>query len=319
MREREETLHLRNLHRGGLDFSRLAKGCPELRPFILVNQWGNESIDFADPAAQRLLTAALLKEYYRVDHWTLPEGALCPSIPGRADYLHCLADLLASSNGGVIPRGAQVRALDIGVGASCVYPLIGRAEYGWRFLGTEVDAGALASAQQIVDSNAGLNQEIELRLQPSLAKILGGIFQRDELFDLSLCNPPFHGSPAEAEASAKRKWSRLGKGASDGARPTLNYGGRDRELWCPGGELAFIRKLISESIPLAKRCLWFTSLVSKSDNLRPLRASLEQAKVVESKTIEMKAGQKTSRLLAWTFLSAPEREAWRARRWRAAR
>ncbi len=314
MRSRkEETLHPRNRHRGGLDFARLSRACPALKPHISTNQWGNEAIDFANPAAQRLLNAALLKEYYGVGHWDLPEGALCPSIPGRADYIHCLADLLAESNRTSIPRGQQVRALDIGVGASCVYPLIGHAEYGWRFLGTDIDARALSSAQQIVDSNAGLKGQIELRLQPSLAKILGGILQRDELFDLTLCNPPFHGSPAEAEVSAKRKWSRLGKDARNGGRPTLNYGGQDRELWCPGGELAFVRKLIAESVPLAKRCLWFTSLISKSDHLRPLRAALTLAHVVESRTVEMKAGQKTSRLLAWTYLTPAEREAWRAR------
>ena len=141
-------MHPRNRHLGGLEFKRLSQKSPGLAPFVMLNEWGNESIDFANPAAVKALNKALLKQFYGVALWDLPPGYLCPSVPGRADYLHSLADLLASSNQGVIPRGAQVRALDIGVGANCVYPLIGTSEYGWRFLGSEVDPVALASATQ---------------------------------------------------------------------------------------------------------------------------------------------------------------------------
>ena len=317
-RARQESLHPRNRHRGGLDFPRLIARRPALLRFVSINQWGNQSIDFADPAAQRELTAALLAEHYGVEGWELPPGYLCPSIPGRADTIHTVADLLASSHGGAIPRGAQVCALDIGTGANCVYPLIGHAEYGWRFLGSDIDRGALAAAERIVAAVPRLRGAIELRLQPAPASILEGLLRPGERFDVSLCNPPFHASAREAEEGSRRKWKNLGRGGAPGQLPALNFGGRGTELWCPGGERAFVRRLIAESARLHDSCLWFTSLVAKSENLPAIRAALQQARVRESRTLELRQGQKTSRILAWTFFAPPEREAWRAERWQPA-
>ncbi|MET1078906.1 MAG: RlmF-related methyltransferase, partial [Pseudomonas sp.] len=149
-------LHPRNRHQGRYDFPALITGSPELAAFVILNPYGKQSIDFADPAAVRLFNRALLKQFYGIAHWDIPAGYLCPPIPGRADYLHYLADLLAAGNGGQIPRGARVRALDIGVGANCIYPLIGHCDYGWQFVGSDIDATALASASTIVGANAKL-------------------------------------------------------------------------------------------------------------------------------------------------------------------
>lgn len=312
-----ETLHPRNRHRGGLDFRLLTAASPALAAFVSTNAWGNETIDFADPAAVKALNTALLKQFYGVAHWDLPAGCLCPSVPGRADYVHCAANLLASSNGGVVPRGARVRALDIGVGANCVYPLIGHAEYGWHFVGADVDPVAIASAARIVGANEGLRGAIELRLQPSPARCLSGLLKPGEVFDVTLCNPPFHASAQAAEEGSRRKWKNLGKGGPPQQRPALNFGGRGRELWCPGGESSFVRRLVEESAQLARRCCWFTSLVSKSANLPAVHGALKKVRAVETRTVEMKQGQKTSRLVAWTFLDAREREQWGAARWGA--
>jgi 23S rRNA (adenine1618-N6)-methyltransferase len=71
-------------------------------------------------------------------------------VPGRADYIHHLADLLALDTG-TIPENASI--LDIGTGANLIYPLIGAHEYGWRFTGSEISAEAIASAQAIVNAN----------------------------------------------------------------------------------------------------------------------------------------------------------------------
>ena len=316
-RPRPESLHPRNRHRGGLDFPRLIARRPGLLRFVSINQWGNQSLDFADPEAQRALSAALLAEFYGVARWELPHGWLCPSIPGRADTIHTLADLLASCNGGAIPRGERVCALDVGVGANCIYPLIGNAEYGWRFVGTDVDPAALAVAARIVEGEPRLRGAIELRLQAAPERILEGVLRLAERFDLTLCNPPFHASAREAEEGSRRKWKNLGRAGAPGQRPALNFGGRSAELWCPGGERAFVRRLIAESAQARDRCFWFTSLVSKSKNLPAIQAALKQAGVVESRTIEMTQGQKTSRLVAWTFLEPRQREEWRARRWQA--
>ena len=160
-------LHPRNRHGGRYDFAVLTACCPELAAHVAANAFGDDSIDFSDPLAVRALNRALLRHFYGVAAWDIPARYLCPPIPGRADYLHYLADLLAASNGGEIPRGAGVRVLDVGTGANLVYPLIGHAEYGWRFVGSDIERGALASAQAIIDANEGLADAIELRLQPS--------------------------------------------------------------------------------------------------------------------------------------------------------
>lgn len=120
---------------------------------MISNPYGKPSIDFADPVAVRVFNRALLKSLYGIAHWQIAEGYLCPPVPGRADYLHGLADLLARENAGTIPRGASVRVLDIGVGANCIYPLLGHADYGWHFLGSDIDPAALACARGNVDGN----------------------------------------------------------------------------------------------------------------------------------------------------------------------
>lgn len=307
----QQSLHPRNRHRGGLDFPRLTAGRPGLARHVAINAWGNASIDFADPAAVKALNAALLEEYYGVAGWDIPPGYLCPSIPGRADYLHVAADLLASVNGGLIPRGPAVRALDIGVGANCVYPLLGASEYGWRFVGTDIDPAALAAARRTIEANPRFREAIELRLQPAPARLLAGLLRPGESFDVSLCNPPFHDSPEAAAEGSRRKWRNLGR--SQAPRPTLNFGGQGSELWCPGGESRFVRRLIDESAREPARCFWFSTLVSKKTNLPAIDAALKKARVRERRIVEMTQGQKTSRAVAWTFLDDGQRAAWRAR------
>jgi len=282
---------------------------------VAVNAYGDPSIDFADPAAVKTLNRALLRHFYGVLTWDIPQGYLCPPIPGRADYLHHLADLLAASNGGAIPRGKSVHALDIGVGANCIYPLIGHHEYGWRFLGSDIDPEALASAARILSSNPGLEEAIQLRLQRRPDRIFQGLLKTGETFEVCLCNPPFHASLQEAREGTQRKWRNLGRDVG-GKNPQLNFGGQGRELWCAGGEEAFVRRMIEESSRIPTQCLWFTSLVSKSSSLSGIRAALRQARVVDSRVIEMAQGQKKSRIVAWTFLDSSQHQAWCSARWR---
>ncbi|HJV06126.1 MAG TPA: 23S rRNA (adenine(1618)-N(6))-methyltransferase RlmF [Chromobacteriaceae bacterium] len=306
-------LHPRNRHQGRYDFAALCAACPELAAHVVSNPYGDPSINFADPVAVKLLNRALLQSMYGVRDWDIPAGSLCPPIPGRADYLHCLADLLARSHNGIIPRGPGVCVLDIGVGANCVYPLIGHAEYGWSFVGADIDQGALANAQAILAANAGLELAIELRRQPSANVMFNNVIRSDDYFDLTLCNPPFHGSMAEATAGTQRKWKNLGKAQSGKKGPTLNFGGQHAELWCPGGEESFVTRMIMESRQFAAHCLWFTSLIAKAASLPAVYRALQQAGVRDSKTINMAQGQKQSRLVAWTFFDLPQRQEWRQR------
>jgi 23S rRNA (adenine1618-N6)-methyltransferase len=116
-------LHPRNQHREGYDFERLIVKSPELEAFMTRNPRGQMTINFQDVDAVRLLNRALLMTHYEIDFWDIPTTYLCPPIPGRVDYIHYLADLLAESNNQEIPHGSDIKALDIGTGASLVYQL----------------------------------------------------------------------------------------------------------------------------------------------------------------------------------------------------
>lgn len=304
--------HPRNRHQGEYDFDRLVAASPELKPYVQPNAWQVMSIDFADPRAVVALNRALLQDQYGIRDWALPDGYLCPPVPGRADYLHALADLLAQDNDGRIPIGDAVRVLDVGVGANAIYPLIGRCEYGWAFVGADIDVVALENAARILASNPDLASGIELRRQPDAAHILAGIIRPDDRFDLTLCNPPFHASAAEAHAGSRRKWRNLGRG--DAARPVLNFGGQANELYCPGGEPAFIRRMIAESQAFQGQVRWFTTLVSRADNLPAIYRLLRQAGARQVRTVEMRQGQKQSRFVAWTFGGDRQRSGRRAGR-----
>ena len=290
----KESLHPRNRFRARYDFPRLSIVSPELSPFVRVNPHGDAGIDYADPCAVKALNRALLKDAYSLSDWDLPPGYLCPPIPGRSDYVHYAADLIAARQGG------EIRVLDIGTGANGIYPLIGASEYGWRFVGAEVDMVALRWARQLVARNAAMANLIELRHQSSVLKCFDGIIQPGEYFDLTLCNPPFHASAAEAAASTRRKTSHLG-----GKTGVLNFAGKGTELWCQGGELAFLKRMVAESTVFAAQVGWFTTLVSKRENLGPLEKALRRAQVAEMRVVDMAQGQKKSRMLAWRF--APER------------
>ena len=309
-------LHPRNRHPGQYDFAALVAASPALGRFVTTNRFGNRSIDFAHPAAVKALNQAILLTQYDIRHWEVPPQYLCPPIPGRADYIHHLADLLATANGGTIPRGPMICAFDVGVGASAIYPLIGYREYGWRFVGSECDPAAMTSAQRIVRANPGLDKFITLRRQKSPLQLFAGVVKEDEHFDVAMSNPPFHASAAEAIKGTRRKWNNLGKPEAAGrGAPLLNFGGQESELWCEGGEVGFITRMISESTQVPGLCLWFTSLVSKEASLPLIVRVLQAAHVRERRVIEMTHGQKRTRIIAWTFMDERQRRDWRGARW----
>ncbi|WP_144962304.1 23S rRNA (adenine(1618)-N(6))-methyltransferase RlmF [Pseudomonas oryzihabitans] len=297
---RPAPLHPRNRHQGSYDFPALMRASPALRPFVAPTPRGNLSIDFTAPQAVRALNRALLALHHGVRDWDIPADFLCPPIPGRADYLHHLADLLAEGNGGRIPRGATTRLLDVGTGANGVYPLIGFKEYGWHFVGSDIAPAALDAFGRTLAANPDCAAAIELRLQPEPQAIFAGILQPGERYAATLCNPPFHASPDDAVRGSQRKWKNLGKTTSKQV-PLLNFGGQAAELWCPGGEAAFIDRMIRESRACARQVGWFTCLVSKASNLPPLQAALRREQAGEVRVVAMAQGQKQSRFLAWRF------------------
>ena len=301
MKQEKTVLHPRNKHRGRYDFKQLINSCAELAPFVSANLYGDDSIDFANPEAVKTLNRAILSHFYGINEWDIPQNYLCPPIPGRADYIHHIADLVADQ----VPQDKPIRILDVGVGANCVYPIIGHAEYGWSFLGSDIDPVAIASAQKIVDSNPTLRGSVELRLQASPAHIFKGLLRPGEVFDVSICNPPFHASAAEAEEGSRRKWKNLGRGSTaqkfKTKPPLLNFGGQGTEIWCAGGEKEFVRRMVEESIQIRTQCSWFTTLISKESHLPVIFDALERAQVLDSRVMDMAQGQKKTRIVAWTF------------------
>ncbi len=309
----KELLHPRNKHRAPYNFELLSEAYPPLSKFVQKNKFGAESINFFDASAVVALNRAILQLHYQVQGWSIPKNFLCPPIPGRVDYVHYVADLLAEENDGKIPTGSNIRCFDVGTGASCIYPLLGNAEYGWSFVASDTNFEALKAAKNNLKQNQQLSSAIELATQKNNKLIFTGLVAANNRFDVSMCNPPFHSSAKEAEKGSLRKTRNLKDKSATVA--SLNFGGQSSELWCDGGEYEFIKQLIRESETLKNNFLWFTTLVSKSSNLPHFEKWLLAANVDQVKIIEMKQGQKISRLLCWTFLPKEKREIWVNARW----
>ncbi|MDB2330577.1 23S rRNA (adenine(1618)-N(6))-methyltransferase RlmF [Alteromonas sp.] len=303
-------MHPRNIHKNGYPIEALCRAYPGLSGYVIDAKSGSKSVDFSNPKAVKALNAALLTHYYHIDRWDIPDGYLCPPVPGRADYIHGIADLLARSSGDVIPIGSEVKGLDIGTGANAIYPIIGTHSYQWRFVGSDIDPISITSAQKIISNNARLSNTFEVRLQKKRDCIFEHIIQSDEHYTFTMCNPPFHKSAKEAHEGTQRKVKNLGVNkakrgshqSKKGMQSTgLNFAGQANELWCEGGELAFIQRMIKESVTFKRNVRWFTCLVSKSAHLLPIQTSINYYGASQCHTIDMGQGQKQSRFIAWTF------------------
>jgi len=313
--QEKSRLHSRNKNRERYDLSALISANPELKTYVKPNKFGDDSVDFSDPQAVKLLNKAILNHYYGIESWDFPDENLCPPIPGRADYIHHIADLLGGSNFGRIPLGDKITCLDIGAGASCIYPIIGVTEYQWKFIGTDINAESIASAKSIIKANLALKDKVECKLQKRPKNIFRGILAKEDKVDLTICNPPFHASPEEAEKGTRRKIKNL-SGATV-KTPELNFAGISNELICEGGEIQFLEDMIRESKLRPNSCFWFSTLVSKKSNIKKVAKILEEMKAVQVKTIPMGTGNKSSRIVAWTFLSTEEQKEWRETRWKS--
>lgn len=307
----KDNLHPRNLHRSRYDFELLISNCPELKAFISINKHGIETVDFSNPLAVKTLNKALLQTYYDIQNWDIPKNYLCPPIPGRADYIHYLADLLAETNNGKIPEGNSVMGLDIGTGANLIYPILGNSIYNWSFVATDIYKTSIENASKIIEANPRLIDAVSLQQQTEPRFIFKNIIIPEDCFTFTMCNPPFHASAEEANKSTSRKVSNLNPKEKKNTNPVLNFGGQNAELWCNGGEIGFITQMIYESVKYASQVLWFTTLVSKKENLSSIYKTLKKVNAVSVKTIEMSQGQKNSRIVAWSFLNNTEQKSWK--------
>lgn len=297
--------HKRNLHNKNYDFNKLAKDSPALKSHLYINQYNNQSVNFSDPNAIIVLNQALLKHHYNVSFWNFPLGNLCPGVPGRVDYIHYLADLLANLNNGSIPTGKIIRGLDIGTGAGCIYPLLGNKSYGWKFVGTDISTDSIEHSNNIIEKNPGLKKVIKLRLQNTKSYIFKNIIGENERFDFTICNPPFYSSFQEAKKASFLKIKNLNANKQNDLSSekivSSNFKGKKAELWCKGGELQFLTNMINESFLFKKNCRLFTTLVSNKKNLDILKAKIQTYNSSFIKVIPMVHGKKITHILAWSF------------------
>ena len=282
-------MHPENKHRNGYDFKALMSVNPELKQFVQTNKYGNLSIDFSNHKAVKVLNTALLQQYYDINFWDFSDTNLTPPVPGRADYLYYLKDLLNKHN--VLQK--PVKILDIGTGAGLIYPLLGCRLFHWQFTASDINKKSLQNAQKIIDKN-NLSECIELRLQTQPENILKGIVKPEDQFSASMCNPPFFKSKEDALKATSRKNKNLGL-----ATKNRNFSGVDQELWTQGGEVAFVKKYIDESRVFSKQISLFTSLVSNHKNIPQLIRHLKRQKIKHYEVVTFGQGQKQMNILVW--------------------
>ncbi len=281
-------MHPKNPHTF-YNFNLLVKNHPALLPFVFVNDHKIKTIDFSNKDAVFHLNKALLKTHYHITDWNLPENYLCPPIPGRVDYILHLADILEEK--GV---ANNIKGLDIGVGANCIYPILGAQLMGWEMVGVDIDSTAVTAAIENVKATPNLEKRITILHQKGPGAIFKGIIPAGAYYNFSMCNPPFHASKEEATRATYRKLKNLGNFTGF----TQNFGGQANELWCNGGEALFIKRMIKESVLYKSQIGIFTTLISKKESLSKIYKQLDKLKA-NYQTISMGQGSKQSRFIAW--------------------
>ncbi|MCK5846330.1 MAG: RlmF-related methyltransferase, partial [Bacteroidales bacterium] len=201
----KENLHTNNKHRKAYNFKKLIQAYPDLEDFVRRNEYGDFSVNYSDNKAVLALNKAILISDYGIINWDIPKAYLCPPIPGRAEYIHHIHDLIKEN----IADKKEVSCLDIGVGANCIYPIVGAVDYSWKFVGSDINKAAIDCAQETINSNKILKSNIELRFQPNSNFFFKGIIKEGEYYDVSICNPPFFTSQKDYEEENLRKTQNL--------------------------------------------------------------------------------------------------------------
>ena len=121
---------------------------------------GEFSMDYKSNEAVLCLNTAIFEDVFGVKNWCLPEGSfLNPPIPNRLNYLMYMKDMIEESM--LVEEGVCIRGVDIGVGASCVYPLLGSSYFGWSFVGSDINQ---PSIQHINSSLLPNNPHLDIKV-----------------------------------------------------------------------------------------------------------------------------------------------------------
>ncbi|KAJ2716101.1 Methyltransferase-like protein 16 [Coemansia spiralis] len=278
-----------------ISYVRLAEDFAELQPHLVAGAGGRSTIDFRVPDSVRVLNRALLHVYFGLDVH-LPSDSLCPAVANRLSYLTWIRDNVISE----LQPGGKLAGLDIGTGASCIYPLLGsRAIPGCTFVGTDINRESIAAARANVLRN-GLQASIDLvvnadrgvKLPLDAAEFPLPVADADgAVFAFCMCNPPFYKDSSERQQLAHMK-----------ARPPgLDTGGKCDELYTAGGEEEFLAGLVDESVVHRKRIRWFTTMTGKKSTLAALAARARAAQAKHVREGRLVHGRTTRWVLAWSF------------------
>ncbi|KIW94772.1 uncharacterized protein Z519_04749 [Cladophialophora bantiana CBS 173.52] len=284
-----------NIYENDVDFTILALQYPDFAKRLKPNR----QLDFSDPESVRQLTKCLLHRDFDLSI-DLPEDRLCPPVPNRFNYILFIQSLLDSTSPsfhqGFDPE-RQVIGLDIGTGASAIYPLLAcRQRSQWRFLATEIDEKNREYAQRNILANK-LQARIRLidtddkgdRLIPT------GQLQKFDRIDILLTNPPFYPSTQSLLDSAHQK----------SRPPNSSCTGSAVEMITPGGEIGFVSKIIAESLLPAnqRKIQWFSAMLGKLSSVGAVVERLRESGSGNYTVAEFIQGQRTRRwCVAWSWM-----------------
>ncbi|XP_041919858.1 RNA N6-adenosine-methyltransferase mettl16 [Alosa sapidissima] len=284
-----KSMHPRNRYKDKPpDFAYLASKYPEFQQHVQTNLIGRVTLNFKDPEAVRALTCTLLKEDFGLTI-QIPLERLIPTVPLRLNYIHWVEDLISDQGACDGPR----RGIDIGTGASCIYPLLGATMNGWYFLATEVDDICFNYATKNVEQN-NLSDLIKVVKVPQKTLLMDALKEESSIiYDFCMCNPPFFANQLEAK----------GVNSRNARRPppsSVNTGG-ETEIMAEGGELEFVKRIIHDSLQLKRRLRWYSCMLGKKCSLAPLKEELRKQGVTKVTHTEFYQGRTMRWALAWSF------------------
>ncbi|ORZ09676.1 ribosomal RNA large subunit methyltransferase F-like protein [Lobosporangium transversale] len=275
-------------HNNPPDFVTLAEQYPSLRPYVVLNIKGDRtrgSLNFRDPMALRELTYCLLHRDFSIK-LDIPINSLCPAIPNRVNYICWIEDLMRNETESVI------HGIDIGTGASCIYPLLGcTRNKNWRIMATDINDRSLQFAAKNVIMNNLQDTIVLLKSHPK--KIFPGmLFQESEkIYDFCMCNPPFYEDEQDIQESHDSK---------EGL-PSAVCLGMPNEMITAGGETQFVQRMIDESCIWRTRIRWYTSMLGKKTSVDKVVAYLKENNIFNITFTTFRQGRTTRWAVGWSF------------------
>ncbi|KAK6191421.1 hypothetical protein SNE40_003115 [Patella caerulea] len=279
-------MHPRNHYRNNKpDFSQLALKYPEFADHSTQDLNGKVCLDFKKANSVRILTQTLLKEDFDLNV-ELPDDRLTPTLSSRLNYIHWIEDIFGDSY-------KELRGIDIGTGASCIYPILGCKINNWSFLATDVNEKNLEYANKNVKGN-NMQTKIQVVKVEEGTCIPQFVLSSDQSYDFVMCNPPFFADHMEAQAiTTTRKVDR--------PDPPSMSTAEDCESIVPGGEAQFIKQMIQDSFQLKEKIRVFTSMVGKKINVSVIKEELKRRQISNFSTTEFCQGKTMRWGIAWTF------------------